>query len=93
MGNERLTRSQLEIRARLQAIKAIASNKALRKAKEKAEAENGKLRSRLAAAVKLKDWAMHTPTCSKRRGFRSPPWDCDCGLDEALCVFEMTERL
>ena len=64
-----------------------------RSARGSTEAENGKLRSRLAAAVKLKDWAMHTPTCSKRRGFRSPPWDCDCGLDEALCVFEMTERL
>jgi hypothetical protein len=64
-----------------------------RSARGSTEDENRKLRSRLAAAVKLKDWAMHTPTCSKRRGFCSPPWDCDCGLDEALCVFEMTEKL
>ncbi len=64
-----------------------------RSVKGRTEGENKRLRKKLKAAVRLKDWAVHTPTCSKRRGFRLPPWDCDCGFDEAMHRFEMAEKL
>lgn len=55
--------------------------------------ENEKLRLKLKAARSLKDWAAHTPACKARRIHQSGPSDCDCGLNEALCIFEMAERL
>ncbi len=57
--------------------------------------ENEKLRKKLRAAVALKDWATHTPTCRIRRMgmLATSSADCDCGLNEALCIFEMMEKL
>ncbi len=43
--------------------------------------ENEKLRKKLKAAVALKDWATHTPTCNSRRTW-DPNFRCDCGLNE-----------